>query len=66
MDSDDADKRASFDLQKAGGLQGTFSYVAFAPTKGVGAFVAINEFNFGAALNMAKTVNDLIGALAPR
>jgi hypothetical protein len=31
-----------------------------------GAFVAINAFNFDAALSMAKTVNDMIGALAPR
>jgi serine-type D-Ala-D-Ala carboxypeptidase/endopeptidase len=53
-------------LQKAGGLQGTFSYAAFAPGKGVGAFVAINAFNFNAALSMAKAVNDMIGALAPR
>ncbi len=28
-------------LQKAGGLQGVFSYVAFAPTRGVGVFVTI-------------------------
>jgi len=53
-------------LQKAGGLQGTFSYAAFAPAKGVGAFVAISAFNFDAALSMAKAVNDMIGALAPR
>jgi serine-type D-Ala-D-Ala carboxypeptidase/endopeptidase len=53
-------------LQKAGGLQGTFSYVAFAPARGVGAFVAINTFDFGAAQKMADAVNDLIAALAPR
>ena len=51
-------------LQKAGGLQGTFSYMAFAPTHGVGAFIAINTFDFGAAQKMAETVNELIGALA--
>ena len=49
-------------LQKAGGLQGTFSYMAFAPAHGVGAFVAINTFDFGAA---QKVVYDLIAALAP-
>jgi D-alanyl-D-alanine-carboxypeptidase/D-alanyl-D-alanine-endopeptidase len=52
-------------LQKAGGLQGTFSYMAFAPAHGVGAFVAINTFDFGAAQKMAPVVNDLIAALAP-
>jgi serine-type D-Ala-D-Ala carboxypeptidase/endopeptidase len=51
-------------LQKAGGLQGIFSYMAFAPTHGVGAFIAINTFDFGAAQKMAETVNGLIGALA--
>lgn len=53
-------------LQKAGGLQGNFSYVAFAPTRGIAVFVAINEFNFGASLEMAAMVNDLIANLAPR
>jgi serine-type D-Ala-D-Ala carboxypeptidase/endopeptidase len=53
-------------LQKAGGLQGIFSYAAFAPTRGVGAFVAINKFDLGAGMNMPKVVNQLIGDLAPR
>jgi D-alanyl-D-alanine-carboxypeptidase/D-alanyl-D-alanine-endopeptidase len=53
-------------LQKAGGLQGIFTYTAFAPTRGVGAFVAINKFDFGAAMTMASVVNQLIGELAPR
>ena len=53
-------------LQKAGGRQGIFTYAAFAPSRGVAAFVAINEFNFGAALNMATVVNDMIATLAPR
>jgi serine-type D-Ala-D-Ala carboxypeptidase/endopeptidase len=53
-------------LQKAGGLQGVFTYTAFAPTRGVGAFVAINKFDFGAAMAMAGVVNHLIGDLAPR
>ncbi|MGN6735055.1 MAG: serine hydrolase, partial [Candidatus Binatia bacterium] len=53
-------------LQKAGGLQGVFSYMAFAPSRGVGAFAAINQFSFGAATTMAKAVNALIGTLAPR
>ena len=53
-------------LQKSGGLQGIFSYAAFAPTRGVGAFVAINKFDLGAMTGMATVVNRLIGALAPR
>jgi len=53
-------------LQKAGGLQGMFVYCAFTPARGVGAFVAINESNFGAAMGMATVVNALIASLAPR
>lgn len=53
-------------LQKAGGRQGIFTYAAFAPSRGVGAFVAINEFNFGASLNMATVINEMIATLAPR
>ena len=53
-------------LQKAGGLQGIFSYTAFAPTRGIGAFVAINKFDFAVAEEMAKVVNHMIGELAPR
>ncbi len=53
-------------LQKAGGLQGVFTYTAFAPTRGIGAFVAINKFDFGVAMAMAGVVNNLIGELAPR
>lgn len=53
-------------LQKAGGMQGVLSYVAFAPGRGVGAFAAINRFDFQAAGAMAEMVNDLIAQLAPR
>jgi D-alanyl-D-alanine-carboxypeptidase/D-alanyl-D-alanine-endopeptidase len=53
-------------LQKAGGLQGVFSYVAFAPARGIGICVAINAFDLAAGLAMAKTANDLIAELAPR
>jgi serine-type D-Ala-D-Ala carboxypeptidase/endopeptidase len=53
-------------LQKTGGLQGIFSYVAFAPTRGIGVFVAINVFNIGGFESMAKAANELIVALAPR
>jgi D-alanyl-D-alanine-carboxypeptidase/D-alanyl-D-alanine-endopeptidase len=53
-------------LQKAGGFQGVFVYTAFAPTRGVGVFVAINEYDFATAMNMATVVNELIAQLAPR
>jgi len=53
-------------LQKAGGLQGMFSYAAFAPTRGVGAFIAINKFDFATGMSMTTVINDLIADLAPR
>jgi serine-type D-Ala-D-Ala carboxypeptidase/endopeptidase len=53
-------------LQKAGGLQGIFCYAAFAPNQAVGAFAAINKFDFGAAAVMAGIVNHMIAELAPR
>jgi serine-type D-Ala-D-Ala carboxypeptidase/endopeptidase len=53
-------------LQKAGGLQGIFTYTAFSPTQGIAVFVAISRFNFSATMTMAKEVNDLIGELTPR
>lgn len=53
-------------LQKAGGLQGMFVYCAFSPAKNIGAFVAINKFDFSTAMAMARTVNELIATLAPR
>ncbi len=53
-------------LQKAGGLQGIFSYTAFAPARGVGVFVAINEFNIPASSRIAQAANELIATMAPR
>ncbi|HSP26657.1 MAG TPA: serine hydrolase, partial [Saliniramus sp.] len=53
-------------LQKAGGRQGMFAYTAFAPAHGIGAFVAINQFDVAAAGAMAAVVNDLIADLAVR
>jgi serine-type D-Ala-D-Ala carboxypeptidase/endopeptidase len=53
-------------LQKSGGLQGSFAYVALAPTRGVAAFFVMNEFSasgFGAAVT---ATNHLIGQLAAR
>jgi D-alanyl-D-alanine-carboxypeptidase/D-alanyl-D-alanine-endopeptidase len=53
-------------LQKAGGLQGFLSYLALAPSRGVGAFVVINTFDFGAATSMTEFINEMIAMLAPR
>ena len=55
-----------FILQKAGGLQGIFTYIAFAPTRGIAVFIAINQFDIAAAMGMAEFANDLIATLAPR
>lgn len=53
-------------LQKAGGSQGVFSYLAFAPDHGFGVFVAINEFTFGGTMAVNEAMNELIRQLAPR
>ncbi|MBV9289851.1 MAG: serine hydrolase, partial [Hyphomicrobiales bacterium] len=53
-------------LQKSGGLEGVFTYAAFAPARNLGVMAAINAFDFNAAMAMAKAANDLIAELAPR
>jgi len=53
-------------LEKTGGLQGVFSYVAFAPARGIGVFVAINAFDVAGFDVMVKAANELITELAPR
>ncbi|MFT4960706.1 MAG: D-alanyl-D-alanine-carboxypeptidase/D-alanyl-D-alanine-endopeptidase [Paracoccaceae bacterium] len=53
-------------IQKAGGTNGVFSYIAFAPSCGIGVFMSINQFNFSAGTEMAQVVNSLITTLAPR
>ena len=53
-------------FQKTGGLQGSFAYLAIAPTRGVAVFFVMNEFStsgFGVAVAAA---NSLIAQLAPR
>ncbi|MGH6735518.1 MAG: hypothetical protein ACRECX_05495 [Methyloceanibacter sp.] len=55
-----------FILQKAGGLQGTFTYIAFAPTRNAAAFIAINKFDFAAAFAMGEFANELLATIAPR
>jgi D-alanyl-D-alanine-carboxypeptidase/D-alanyl-D-alanine-endopeptidase len=53
-------------LNKTGGLQGQFSYVVLAPTRGIGVFVSINQFSVGGFEGMVKAANDLVAQLAPR
>ncbi|MEO9528241.1 D-alanyl-D-alanine-carboxypeptidase/endopeptidase AmpH [Roseibium sp.] len=53
-------------IQKAGGSEGLLSYLAFAPSRGVGVFISISQFNFSAGMEMANVANELIAILAPR
>lgn len=53
-------------LQKTGGLQGSFAYLAIAPTRGVAAFFVMNEFSTGGFNVAVATTNGLIAQLAPR
>jgi len=53
-------------LEKTGGLQGFFSYVAIAPTRGVGAFFVMNAFNAGAFAAAVQQTNAFVASLAPR
>ena len=51
-------------LEKTGGLQGFFIYVAIAPTRGVGAFFVMNEFNAGAYHGAVTATNNFVAAMA--
>jgi serine-type D-Ala-D-Ala carboxypeptidase/endopeptidase len=53
-------------LQKSGGLQGNFAYLAIAPTRGVAAFFVMNEFSTGGFTAAVSGTNALIAELAPR
>jgi D-alanyl-D-alanine-carboxypeptidase/D-alanyl-D-alanine-endopeptidase len=55
-----------FILQKAGGLQGTFTYIAFAPARNAAVFIALNKFDFGSAFAMGQFANELLEQIAPR
>jgi serine-type D-Ala-D-Ala carboxypeptidase/endopeptidase len=52
-------------LEKSGGLQGMFSSVAFAPSRGVGVFVAIDDFNVGGFDAMSKAAIELTRSSRP-
>jgi serine-type D-Ala-D-Ala carboxypeptidase/endopeptidase len=53
-------------LQKSGGLQGNFAYVAIAPMRGVAAFFVMNAFSLAGFPAAVTATNDLIAELAPR
>jgi serine-type D-Ala-D-Ala carboxypeptidase/endopeptidase len=53
-------------LQKTGGLAGFMTYVAFAPGRDVGAFIAVNRIDFGMFGGLTEGVNGLLATLAPR
>ena len=53
-------------LQKTGGLQGSFAYLAIAPTRGVAAFFVMNEFNIGGFGAAVSATNSLVAQFAPR
>jgi serine-type D-Ala-D-Ala carboxypeptidase/endopeptidase len=53
-------------LQKSGGLQGNFAYLAIAPTRGVAAFFVMNEFSTGGFTAAVAATNALVAELAPR
>ena len=47
-------------------LQGSFAYLAIAPTRGVAAFFVMNEFSTGGFTAAVAATNGLIAQLAPR
>jgi serine-type D-Ala-D-Ala carboxypeptidase/endopeptidase len=53
-------------LHKSGGLAGFMTYIAFAPGRAVGVFVAVNRIDFGMFTGLTDGANELIAMLAPR
>ncbi len=53
-------------LQKTGGLQGSFTYLALAPTRGVAVFFVMNEFSTGGFAAAVTATNGLLAQLATR
>jgi D-alanyl-D-alanine-carboxypeptidase/D-alanyl-D-alanine-endopeptidase len=60
------DGNAPLMLNKSGGLQGEFSYVVIAPSRGTGVFVSINAFSIAGFPAMVAAANSLIAELSPR
>src|SRR5262249_12173922 len=53
-------------LTKSGGIAGFMTYVVLAPTRGVGAFVAVNRLSFPMFEGITNGVHALVADLAPR
>lgn len=53
-------------VQKSGGLAGFMTYIAFAPGRDVGVFVAVNREDFAMFTGLTAAVNDLIANLVTR
>jgi serine-type D-Ala-D-Ala carboxypeptidase/endopeptidase len=53
-------------LMKSGGIAGFMTYVVLAPTRGVGAFIAVNRLNFPMFAGLTAGVHELVADLAPR
>lgn len=53
-------------LEKSGGGGGFMSYIAFAPGRGVGAFVVVNRVDFAMFVALANGVDDIIANLTTR
>jgi D-alanyl-D-alanine-carboxypeptidase/D-alanyl-D-alanine-endopeptidase len=53
-------------LTKSGGGAGFMSYIAFAPGRGVGVFVAVNRVDFGMFKGLTAGANGLVAMLATR
>lgn len=53
-------------LAKSAAIEGFMTYVAIAPTRGVGAFFAMNAFNFAAHAAAVDATNKFVASLAPR
>jgi D-alanyl-D-alanine-carboxypeptidase/D-alanyl-D-alanine-endopeptidase len=59
-----ADGHRPMILQKTGGLAGFMSYIAFAPGRDVGVFVAVNRIDFAMFSDLTDGANGLIASLA--
>lgn len=53
-------------MTKSGGIAGFMTYVALAPTRGVGVFIAVNRLNFPMFEGLTGGVHELVADLAPR
>lgn len=53
-------------LEKSGGGAGFMSYIAFAPGRDVGVFVAVNRVDFSMFFTLANTADKLIASLVTR